>query len=251
MQPSRPIVYLVLGASGSGRREIVADLIAGGLEQREAAVLVAESESPAPADERLPGLARWAWREGAIVGTLPAGVARVFLISDGRLNPMDQIEAFRVWLLAQQGELARVLTVVNCALVEKNPPLLAWFDACIHFSDAVLLTRREGVANKWLGDFIERYRGQFYPCVIEMVKAGHVKNPALILEPQARRISQFFDEAPVVDPMVDEETIIEGDDDPEDEEDEDKPVEELWLARDATGRRERPLPDITKYLPSA
>ena len=72
----------------------------------------------------------------------------------------------------QGGELARVLCVVHCALAEKHPALLAWYDACVHFSDVVLLQRREGVANKWVSDFLKHYQDQFMPCLFETVKAG-------------------------------------------------------------------------------
>jgi hypothetical protein len=259
--PQKPLAYLVLGAAGSGRREILADLIEGGLGTGDRpAVLLAEGETADTADARLPGLARWTWRDGAIVATPPPGATHVFLVSDGRAGPVDQIEALKPWLAAHGLELARVLCVAHCALVEKNPPLLAWFDACVHFSDVVLLTRREGVANKWMSDFIARYRDQFYPCLFETVKAGRVKNPALILEPQARRIAQWFDEAP---PdwragIGDAETVFQDDEDDaaedgaengDEEEADSPPGEDPWLARDAAGRRARPLPAIVDFLP--
>ena len=41
--------------------------------------------------------------------------------------------------------IARVITIVNCELAEKHSALLAWYEACVHFSDIVLLNRREGV----------------------------------------------------------------------------------------------------------
>jgi hypothetical protein len=259
----KPLAYLVLGAAGSGRREILADLIGGLGDGDRPAVLRAEHEPADAADARLPGLARWTWRNGAIAVVPPAGATRLFLVADGRANPVDQIEAFQLWLVAHDLELARVLCVVNCGLVEKHPPLAAWFDACIHFSDVVLLSRREGVENKWLSNFLGRYRDQFYPCLFELVKAGRVKNPALILEPQARRIAQLFDEAPPDwRAGLSPETIVEDEAEEDDEEGADgdnkdegegdiAPGADPWLARDAAGRRARPLPDITSYLPPA
>ena len=49
MSPAKPLVYLILGAAGSGRREIVADLIEGGLGDgdRPAAFLAAGEASDA------------------------------------------------------------------------------------------------------------------------------------------------------------------------------------------------------------
>jgi hypothetical protein len=259
----KPLAYLVLGAASSGRREILADLIEGGLaDGNRAAVLLSEGELASVSETVLPYIACWSWHDGAISATPPPDATHIFFVTDGRANPVDQIEAFQLWLVAHNLEIARVLCVVNCSLVEKHPPLAAWFDACIHFSDVVLLNRREGVANKWLSDFLARYQDQFYPCLFEMVKAGRVKNPALILEPQARRIAQLFDEAPPDwRAGLSPETIVEDEAEEDDEEDADgenndegegdvAPGADPWLARDAAaGRRARPLPDITGYLP--
>ena len=193
MPAEKPLVYLILGAAGSGRRELLADLITDGLKEGEtAAVLLAKSETASEFDGKLPLLTRWEWREDNIVGEFSAQVSRVFFIADGHANPVDQIEVFRPWVEAQGGEVARVLSVVNCQLVEKNPPLLAWYEACVHFSDVVLLTRREGVANKWLSSFLGHFEKQFYPCLFEQVKNGRVKNPALVLDPLAGFFTRPF-----------------------------------------------------------
>ena len=42
MSSEKPLVYLILGAAGSGRREIVADLIDGGLAAGSAEPLTAQ-----------------------------------------------------------------------------------------------------------------------------------------------------------------------------------------------------------------
>ena len=63
----KPLLYLILGAAGSGRRELLADLIANGLaEGDQPAVLLAAGERPDPFDARLPNLTPWAWTAGAI-----------------------------------------------------------------------------------------------------------------------------------------------------------------------------------------
>src|SRR3954469_13362075 len=194
MPSEKPLVYLILGAAGSGRREILADLIDAGLaEDDRAAVMLAQSEAPSEIDAKLREVVRWDWRDETIVGELPADASHVFFVTDGRANPVEQIEVFKTWVEAQGGEVARVLCVVNCQLAEKNPPLLAWYEACVHFSDVVLLTRREGVANKWLSGFLGHFEKQFYPCLFELVKGGRVKNPPLVLDPLARRMSHVFD----------------------------------------------------------
>jgi G3E family GTPase len=250
MPVEKPLIYLVLGAAGSGRREILVDLIAGGLETTDVPmVLLPAAEAPVDADARLPNSQRWSLVEGFMVAPAPDKATHVFVVTDGRANPVDQIEAFKAWLETTGGELARVLLVVNCQLAEKTPPLLPWFEACAHFADVLLLNRREGVANKWLSDFQNRFKDQYYPFLIEFVKAGRVKNPVLVLDPLARRMSHLFDE--------DQEWVITSDDEGDTEEDIAEGDEEVevtqevdpYLERDAANRRKKILPDIVKYLP--
>jgi hypothetical protein len=197
----------------------------------------------------LPRLARWTWQGEFIEGTLPTDSGPVFFVTAGRVNPIDQIEVFRSWLEAQGGELARVICVVHCALAEKNPPLLAWYDACVHFSDVVLLNRREGVANKWVSEFLKHFEAQFMPCLFETVKAGKVRNPALVLDPQARRLTHAFDgEDQWVFHDAEGEEIDEQDEVDDEEEVEATLEEEPYFTRDAAGRRQKRIPEIGKYL---
>jgi hypothetical protein len=186
-----------------------------------------------------------------VSGELPRTATSIFFFTDGAQNPVDQVEAFKPWLEAQGGELARVIAIVDCQLAEKNPALLAWYEACVHFADVVLLNRREGVENKWLSNFQTHFKKQFYPCLFEFVKDGRVKNPALLLEPQARRMTHVFDEEPnwVVTDSNGEE--IDADEEGGDDEDlEVTPEQDPYLARRLGGRRVKELPDIAKYLTS-
>jgi hypothetical protein len=249
--PKTPLVYLILGAAGSGRREILADLIDGGLGAEDRpAVLLAEDEVASDADAKLPNVARWRWADGAIDATLPHGATHVFFVTSGRASAVDQVEAFKAWLDAQDGELARTLCVVNCQLAEKNPPLLAWYEACVHFSDVVLLNRREGVENKWVSDFLAHFKKLFYPCVFETVKAGRVKNPALVLEPQARRMTHVFDEEQDwIVTNAEGEEIDEEDETADDEELQARPeVDPYFERRSEGGRRVKELPDIRDFV---
>lgn len=247
----KPLVYLILGATGSGRREVVVDLIDGGLgDGNRAAALVAAHEMPDENDAKLANVGRWSWQDETIAGTLPADASHVFFFADGRGNPVDQVEVFKPWVEAQGGELARVISVVNCQLAEKNPPLLAWYEACVHFSDVVLLNRREGVENKWLSDFLNHFKKQYYPCLFEMVKHGRVKNPALVLEPQARRMTHVFDEEPNwVFTNAEGEEIDEQEEVEDEDEIEAKPEEDPYLERRYGGRRVKQIPNIAEFLP--
>jgi len=248
---AKPLVYLILGAIGSGRREVLVDLIESGLDADEpAAVLLAETEGEDPFDDRLPQVTRWAWQEGSIVAPLPPETTRIFFVTDGRRNPVDQVEAFKAWLETHGAEMARVICVVHCQLAEQHPPLLAWYEACVHFSDVALLSRREGVANKWMSTFLAHFKKHFGPCLFELVKNGQVANPALILDTQARRMTHLFDaEQDWIFTGADGAEIDEQEEVEDEDEVEVKPEEDPYLARrTAVGRRVKEIPDITKFL---
>lgn len=250
MPSEKPLVYLILGAAGSGRREVLADLIDGGLADEKVAVLLPADEPATETDARLPAISRWTWTlAGSIEAALPAEATRIFFVTDGRRNPVDQLEAFKNWIELQPADLGRVICVINCQLVEKHSALRVWFEACVHFSDVALLNRREGVANKWLSDFRAFFDDKFVPCLFEFVKAGRIKNPALILEPQARRMTHIFDDE-LEWLVVDEDGEEEAEADAKDGEEEVEVAreEDPYFERDAAGRRALRLPEIAKYL---
>ncbi len=246
-----PLVYLVLGAAGSGRRQILVDLIEAGLEPSDrAAVMLASDETADEWEAKLPNVSRWSWRDGTIDADLP-DATHVFFVTSGHGSPVDQAEAFKSWIGGQDVELARALCVVNCQLAEKNSALLAWYEACVHFSDVVLLNHREGVENKWFSDFLTHFKKLYYPCVFEMVKHGHVKNPALVLVPEARRMTHVFDEELdwVITNAEGEEVDEDSEDIAEGEELQAAPeVDPYFERRSEGGRRMKELPDIRKYL---
>jgi hypothetical protein len=240
----KPLIYLILGAASSGRREVVADLITGGLgEGDRTLVLLSEAEAADKSDALLGPVQRWRWDEGRIEAPAFDAVTHVFWVADGRRNPVDQIEAVQAWLPVSGGELARIVCVINCGLAARHHELLVWYDACVHFFDVVLLNRRDGVDNKWLSDFQERYASQFLPCLFEFVKHGQVKNPAVVLEPQTRRMSHVFDEE------LNWEITGTAEEDAEGDEEVEAHLEvDPYLDRLPSGRRAKEIPDVAKYL---
>ncbi len=251
MSSSPPLVYLVLGTPGAGRRAVVRDLIENGLGADERGlVLLAEGEKADPADTGLAGLKnarvrRWRWQAPGFPAQKISPGDTVFLLADPDTPVVDQIEALKPWLAGQGAELARILCVVDCSLAGRTPALRRWFDACIHFSDVVFLARREGVANKWLSDFIGHYEHLFYPCHFFHLKKSGVENPALVLDPTPRRVSQYFDET---DELPEMEIEAGGEEDDDEEEAGDTPPEDPYLARMRSGRREKEVPDPGGYL---
>lgn len=251
MAADKSLVYFVIGTPGSGRRAIVRDLIENGLAaDAPAVVLLAESEAPDPADARLAALKnttvrRWQWTPAEFPAMeIPAGTT-LFFLADPNIGPIDQLEALKPWLEQQGRELARIFCVVDCSLVEKQPVLRQWFDAGIHFADVVFLTRREGIANKWLSDFIKHFTNQHFPCHFVPVKAkGDLATPLVWLDPTARRVSQYFDENETYD--------IEGletDDEEDDEEETGLIPEDPYFVRKRSGRRDKEVPDLRDYRP--
>ena len=252
MSSEKPLIYLILGTANSGRREIVLDLIEAGLgEGDKPVVLLSEDEAPYALDAKLPLGPRWQWAgsESPLEAELPPEATHVFFFTDGRRNPVDQVEAFSIWLLAQGAELARSFCVVDCALAEKNAALLGWYEACVHFSDVVFLNRREGVENKWLSGFLLHFKKQHIPVLFEYVKDGQVANPAAILEPEARRMSHVFDrEQDWVFTNAEGDEIDEEEETEDNEEIEAKPAVDPYFERKLGGRRVKEIPEIAKYL---
>jgi len=240
-------VYFIMGAEGSGRREVVRDLIDGGFDEDETVAVGWHDSEPEDPDAIL-----LSQREATTIfqydelsmASPPMESETIFLLAPGRGNPLDAVESFLDWLSATGHMLARIITVVHCRLVQEHPMLELWHQACIHFSDAVLLNRREDVPNKWFTEFRHQFEQEAYPCLFELVKKGRVKNPALILEPQSRRLSLAFDTDIDAIDMLD----IDEDNLPEEPLDLTRPTDP-WLKRLPSGHLERSLPDITKFLP--
>lgn len=251
MASSSP-VYFLIGSPGSGRRAVVCDLIANGLGAEDpVVVLLATSEAPAAADAKLAALKnvtvqRWTWTAPELPAReIPAGTT-VFFLADSRVSPIDQMEALKPWLEQQGAELARIFCFVDCQLAEKHPVLKQWFAACIHFADVVFLTKRAGVANKWLSDFIKSFTEEYFPCHFVQVKTkGDLANPLVLLDPTPRRVTQYFEEGETSYEIEGLET------DDKEGEDEDTGLlpPEPYFVRLASGRREKEVPDLGTYLP--
>ena len=241
-----PLVYIVYGSPNSGRREIIFDLIEGSGSSIEVLLFRPEEEADSPSDQQIESLNnvsvvnwRLAGSQSAQVahGTINAAPEKVIFMAPGNSDPADVAEAVHSWSAHNNCELARILTVLNCSFLETTPAAQSWFDACIHFSDVVLLNRREGVSNKWVKDLEVRYKKECSPARFILVKKGRVANPQEVLLPEARRISLYFDELIPI-----EEDGLEEINQPEDL----KPDE--YIERRESGQRAHPVPDIKKLL---
>ena len=54
-----------------------------------------DGEAAAPADARLPLGERWRWTDLGFAARWPDDATHVFLVADGRRNPVDQVEALK------------------------------------------------------------------------------------------------------------------------------------------------------------
>jgi hypothetical protein len=225
----KSLLYLVLGAEGSGR----AALVASWLEENSRVLVHVDEKGKALSAGISPEkIVPWKWMgEGSIGigGEIPVG-AELFFLANGRESPVDLVEAIQGWLHGKPIELARILTVVNCTLLASHEKLFIWYDACLHFTDVVLLACREGVTNKWVQEYKDLYAEKNYPCHFRFVKNERIDNPAEILFPEARRISLAFEQE---EDRYDEEGNM---------------VEEEYFLRDEAGRRKKWVPDIVDFL---
>ncbi len=221
-------LYVFLGAEGSGRLALLANLL-----EADTRVLVHVQERESAKSAGLPDAAvvPWKWMQGriAIGGDIPPG-AELFFLAHGRESPVDAVEGIREWMAGKPVALARILTLVHCGRLHAHEKLRAWYDACIHFSDAVLLGSRQDVPGRWVEDFVQSHRKANFPCLFRYVKKDRIDRVAEVLLPEARRISLAFE-------------------DPEDLWDEEgNPVEEAYFQRDEANRRIKWVPDICDFL---
>lgn len=244
MDDTAPLVYLVFGIPDSGRREVIFDLIEGGIPATEQVLYFRpEGEAASAFDEPIEALENvsvvgWNLKDSKVAhGKITAAPEKIIFLAPGISDPADCAEAIKTWSDHNNCQIARLLTVVHCNFLQEQTVAKAWFDACIHFSDVVLLNRREEAGNKWVKDFEANYRKACSPARFVMVKKGRVNNPAEVLDPEARRVSLYFDELIPIE-----------DDEFEDEHQPDDIKPDIYIERLESGHRAKPIPEIGKFL---
>lgn len=239
-------VYYILGAVHSGRRQVVCDLVHNGIPAQETVlVLIAKGDDPCAQDEQLEApenvnVFKYLSIEEALEAIMAYQAKHIFFLSDGRQSPVDQMERLKQSLSAYPLAVCRILTVVDCRLLVREEAVMPWYEACIHFSDVVILSYAQDLNDALFKAFLVHYKQERCPCLFVTPKDGAIPNPAEVLYPEARRMSLIFDD---IDPaeFFDENDLLEG------------PVtlkayEDPYFVRTPKGDRCKVIPDIRDFL---
>jgi hypothetical protein len=124
----------------------------------------------------------------------PDGADTVFILLDPRLNPVDQLECLAEDLRKCLIEPVKILTCVDCEVVEREARAKSYYEACIYYSDVALLGNRAKVAKSFTRDYQKQFERSCFPCLFMFLKGpGNPDDAVEILTPGTRRITQLFD----------------------------------------------------------
>ena len=150
--------YLIIGTPGSGRRGVIWDVIQKALGDDDfCGVFISENEAPAQSDKRIAsaqnaGIIRYRDADDAIekIAALDKEkFSQIFFFADASRNLADDIEDFKRIVDAGDARLARIWGVLDCGLLAaRREDVQPYADALSHFSDCLLLSRREGLQNR-------------------------------------------------------------------------------------------------------
>ena len=197
---SSPKVYLILGFDDSGRRAILEDFIDSISTESTILYFRHKDEVASDSDTLLENLKQvrtvsWSVENTKIKhDSITESPSSIFFLTPSSIDLADVMEALKGWLNKNECQLTRIITVVDCKSLSENDSMNSWYEAAIHFSDMVLLNRRESVNEKWIKDFISNKKKQFHPTRFELVKKNRVNNPIDVLDSQAYRTSLYFDD---------------------------------------------------------
>lgn len=193
-------VYLILGPNGSGRRALLADFIDSLESESSVLYFKHKDEIINDYDSSLESLKSvttvlWSVNDSKIKhDSISISPSSIFFIAPASINLADVMEGLKGWLNKNYCQLTRIITVIDCKSLSENNSQNSWYEAAVHFSDMVLLNRREGVSEKWIKDMVTERKKQFHPTRFELVKKNKVNNPIDVLDGQAYRTSLYFDD---------------------------------------------------------
>ena len=195
-----PKVYLILGPHDSGRRAVLSDCI--DCLEPESSVLyfkhrdeIENDWDTALEDLSTVSTVLWSIKDTKIQhDPITVNPSAIFFVAPASIDLADVMEGLKGWLNKNDCQLTRILTLVHCGSLSKTNSQNSWYEAAIHFSDIILLNRREGVSEKWIKDWVTDKKKQFHPTRFELVKKNRVNNPIDVLDSQTYRSSLYFDD---------------------------------------------------------
>jgi hypothetical protein len=134
----------------------------------------------------------------------PDRPATAFIVLDPKADLIEQLEHLADHLANCQIEPIKVVTCVDCAQTEQSAKLRAWYEACIYYSDVVLLGNRQNASKSFVREYQKHFERLCYPCLFLLIKGpGNPTQPGEIMTHGPRRVSQMFDlpEAAPVEPL--------------------------------------------------
>lgn len=233
-----PKVYLLLGPNDSGRRALLSDFIDSLESDSPVLYFKHKDEVGNEWDSRLENPTQVTTVNWTIDNTkikhdsITVNPSSIFFVAPSCIDLADVIEGLKGWLSKNDCQLTRIITVIHCQNLSENDWQSNWYDAAIHFSDMVLLNRREGVSEKWIKGMVTEKKKQFHPTRFELVKKNRVNNPIDALDSQAYRTSLFFDDLISIE-----------EDEFEDLLPEDKKID-CYIERLANGKRQKPISSL-------
>jgi len=107
--------------------------------------------------------------------------------------PMDWLQSIVGSVRKFKWEVTRIITLVDMQMAIHRPEARRWYQACIHFSDLVLLGNRGGLNPKDVAGFQEHFEKERFPCLFDLVKNGLPRHLSWMMDSQPRRLSLVFD----------------------------------------------------------
>ncbi|MEX0332647.1 MAG: hypothetical protein AB3N64_14625 [Puniceicoccaceae bacterium] len=186
-------LYLVMGTHLAEIRQCLRSLATAGTESPAVVVHLPQGLDWEPsADE---GYGVQTYNPETVLWVLdPDAEETTFIVLDPRQPLIEQLEHLAENLAKCLIEPVKILTCVDSRQTEANPRLRAWFDACIYYSDIVLLGNRQEASKAFMRDYQKHYERLCYPSLFLLLKGpGNPSDPVEVLTPGTRRVSQLFD----------------------------------------------------------
>jgi hypothetical protein len=238
------LLYFILGSPSAEKEVVVSQLITEGFTEEETILLLIPEAARSSAETPLlqscdykkthPKVVVEYWnaeQKPLIVSHYRfKNYSAVFLFVSDHHNLIDQLEYLSEWTLENSLIVSRILTVVDCSAFLLDSKLFPWIEACIHFSDTVLLNKTAGVESKALESFVTYFKDNHYQCLFYKLHPKKPLNSQEILYPEARRLSLAFDILDISDS------------------DDEEVVKDLYFECNHLGQRLKKLPNIVAHL---